>query len=69
MRIARPVISAFVVLGLTLIGLHLGPLLAEAADLTDLQAGLIVGVAIAWAAYQIVAMLPGTEPTPTTDQV
>jgi hypothetical protein len=63
MRIARPLISTFVVLGLTLIGLHVGPLLARAADLTDLQSGVIVGVVITWAAFQITAMLPGAEPT------
>lgn len=65
MRIARPVISTFVVLGLALIGLQLGPLLAQAADLTDLQSGLIVGVVITWAAFQITAMLPGAEPDAT----
>ncbi|MEU2236159.1 hypothetical protein [Streptomyces vietnamensis] len=69
MRLIRPAVSILIVLGLSLIGLHLAPVLAQAADITDIQAGLITGVAITWAAFQIVAMLPDTEPAPTTDQV
>lgn len=65
MRLARPVIAVFIVLGLSLIGLHLAPVLAQAVDITDLQAGLMTGAVITWAAFQIVAMLPGTEPAPT----
>jgi hypothetical protein len=67
-RLARPVIAAFIVLGLSLIGLHLAPILAQAVDITDLQAGLMTGAVITWAAFQIVAMLPGAEPAATTDQ-
>ncbi|MFH8627779.1 hypothetical protein ACH4A8_38830 [Streptomyces vietnamensis] len=69
MRLIRPAVSILIALGLSLIGLHLAPVLAQAADITDIKAGLIAGVAITWAAFRIVAMLPDTEPTPTTDQV
>ncbi|MFE7510164.1 hypothetical protein ACFU8I_02885 [Streptomyces sp. NPDC057540] len=68
MRLFRFVFPLLLVLGLSLIGLYLGPALAHAADITDLQAGLIVGVVITWAAFRIAAVLPDTEPTPTTDQ-
>lgn len=62
MRLAA---SLFSVLGLSLIGLYLAPVLARAADITDLQAGLIAGVAVTWAAYRIDAMLPTAQPDPT----
>ncbi|MFF5919573.1 hypothetical protein ACFY8C_14625 [Streptomyces flavochromogenes] len=65
MRFARPAISVFVVLGLTLIGLYLAPVLAKAADITDLQAGLIAGAVVTWATFRIDAMLPDTQPAPT----
>lgn len=68
MRLARLAVSAFSVLGLSLIGLHLAPVLAQAVDITDLQAGLMTGAGVTWAAFQIVAMLPGAEPAPTTHQ-
>ena len=68
MRFARPAVSAFVVVGLTLIGLHLGPLVARAADLTDLQAGLIVGSVITWTAFRIDSMLYRAELAPTNQQ-
>lgn len=65
MRFTRPLFSAAIVLGLALIGLALAPILAEAADLNDIQAGLITGVVIAWAAFQVNAMLPGAETAAT----
>ncbi|MFD3532061.1 hypothetical protein [Streptomyces sp. NPDC058664] len=65
MRLVRLAISVFTVLGLSLIGLHLAPVLAQAADITDLQAGLIAGVVITWATFRVVAMLPDTQLAPT----
>ncbi|TXS22416.1 hypothetical protein EAO70_06025 [Streptomyces sp. adm13(2018)] len=61
MRIA---VSLLIALGLGLVGVHLAPVLAQAADITESQAGLIFGVVITWAGFQIAAMLPGAEPTP-----
>ncbi|GGU91109.1 hypothetical protein GCM10010275_30220 [Streptomyces litmocidini] len=58
----RLAISVFAVLGLSLIGLYLAPVLAQAADITEIQAGLMTGAVITWAAFRIVAMLPDTQP-------
>ncbi|MER6098369.1 hypothetical protein ABT154_21425 [Streptomyces sp. NPDC001728] len=69
MRLIRLAVSILIVLGLSLIGLYLGPVLAEAADLTDIQAGLITGVVITWATFQVNAMLSDSEPAATTDQI
>ncbi|MEU2075445.1 hypothetical protein [Streptomyces sp. NPDC013489] len=55
----------FTVLGLSLIGVRLAPVLAQAADITDSAAGLIAGVVITWAVYRIDAMLPDPESPPT----
>ncbi|MFD3333537.1 hypothetical protein ACFWV1_12955 [Streptomyces sp. NPDC058700] len=68
MRFARPAISLFIVLGLSLIGLHLAPILASAIDITELQAGLMTGAGITWAAFQATALLYNAEPTPSTHQ-
>ena len=64
----RLAISAFTVLGLSLIGLYLAPILAEAADITEIQAGLIAGAVITWAAFRIDAMLPDAQPEPAPTQ-
>ena len=58
MRLARLAVSVFSVLALSLIGLYLAPVLAQAADITDLQAGLIAGAVVTWAVYRIDALLP-----------
>lgn len=65
MRLARLAVSVFSVLGLSLIGLYLSPILAQAVDITDLQAGLITGAVITWAAYRIDAMLPDSHAATT----
>lgn len=68
MRFARPAISVFIVLGLSLIGLHIAPILADAVDITELQAGLMTGAAITWAAFQVTALLYNAEPAPAPRQ-
>ncbi|MEE1813529.1 hypothetical protein PUR59_00490 [Streptomyces sp. SP18ES09] len=65
MRITRSLLRAAVVLGLALVGLALAPVFAEAADLTDIQAGLITGVVITWATFQVNALLSDAEPAAT----
>ncbi|WP_030319633.1 hypothetical protein [Streptomyces flavochromogenes] len=62
MRLAVPILTA---LGLSLIGVRLAPVLAHAADITDSAAGLIAGAVITWATFQVAAMLPHPESTPT----
>lgn len=57
MRYARHLVTVFAVLALSFLGLHLGPGLARVADLTELQAGLIVGAVITWALFRIDAMV------------
>ncbi|MFE6815263.1 hypothetical protein [Streptomyces sp. NPDC057677] len=61
----RLALSVLATLGLSLVGVHLAPVLAQAADLTDIQAGLIAGVVITWAVYQVNAMLSDSEPAAT----
>lgn len=65
MRYARPLVSVFSVLGLTLIGVHLVPVLARAVDITDSQAGFIAGAIVTWAVFRIDALLPAAQPDPT----
>ena len=62
MRIARLLISVAVVAALGFLGVHLAPALARIADLTDIQAGLMFGAVITWAAFRIDALI---HPTPT----